>query len=87
MENDIINNIANEAKEMDLNVVEMPAQKKGIKVNKSYALGFVSGICSTLLARMVSKKIAAKIAARKKKIEEVEEEDNTITSAEVEEME
>ena len=85
--NDMVENIASEAKEMDLNVVEMPAQKKGIKVNKSYALGFISGVCSTIAARIVAKRIAAKIAARKKKIEEVEEEDNTITSAEVEEME
>ena len=65
-------------------MIELPGEGFNAKA-KVYALGYVGGLCSALLAGLVRKKIAAKIAAKRKKKEEIEEE--TITSAEVEEME
>ena len=91
MENDIIKNVAEEAKEMDLNVVEMVPEKKGMKVSKNDILGFVSGVCSAVAARIVAKKIAAKIAAKKnknkKKEDEEESESEYLTVDDIQNME
>lgn len=85
--NDIINNVAEEAKEMDLNVVEMVPEKKGMKVSKNYILGFISGVCSAVAARIVAKKIAAKIAAKKKNKKEDEETEEYLTVDDIQNME